>query len=393
MTTPYFQDTAFNVDFLIREAQKRAGSTDDEIPAFIESLEVLAHSLDTEARLSPMGRLAVSNALISSLLAQINIRRNLIKYPKINDVRIAQPVFIIGMLRTGSTLVHNLLAQHSGLRVPNLWELMYPAEISATLEAQEELANRAQAYVDKYFQVVPQLKTIHFLDARRPDECHRLIGNTFQSMVYTMRYRVPSYARWLSDRDLTQAYEYHQLQLKNILWRIPGGVVVLKCPFHAWYLDALAHVYPTARFIYLHRDPTTVVLSTCSLCVTIRAGRSDSIDQTEIGPQWLTQIESGITRMQEARYIHLGDKPVLDVRYNDLMRDTIGTMNEICNFIGVPMTEQAGYQMRQYLANNQQNKHGIHRYTAEEFGLDRSDLDARFGAYRNQYELFPARNS
>ncbi len=393
MTTPYSQNTptsAFAVDFLIEKAKERAEATVEEMSAFIEPLEILAHALDTEARLSPVGRVAVSNALITSLITQVKLSRNILGNPKINEVPLEQPVFIIGMLRTGSTLVHNLLAQHSDLRVPNLWELMYPADMVMTSTAQEELANRAQSYVDEYFRVAPQLKVIHFLDARQPDECHRLLGNTFQSMVYEMRYRIPSYSRWLDERDLTQAYAYHQLQLKNILWRIPGKVVILKCPFHAWFLDALVRAYPTARFIHLHRNPTSIVLSTCSLCTTIRAGRSNDIDPTEIGTQWLAQIERGVTRMQEARRTYLSKMPVLDIRYNDLMSDTLGTMQQICHFIGVPITEQAREKMEFYLEQNKQNKHGTHRYTAEEFGLNLHDLDTRFDDYRKQYELYPA---
>lgn len=396
MTIPYSQDAldlAFNVESLLKEAQECAGLEDSTtLSTFAEPLNVLARALDSEARLTPAGRLAVRNALISSLLTQISIKQNIAEHPEINQLQVAQPVFIIGMLRTGSTLVHNLLSQHPGLRVPNLWELMYPAEAGMTHKKQEELANRAQAYVDEYFHIAPELKQIHFLDARQPDECHRLLGNAFQSMVYEMRYRVPGYANWLNDRDLKSAYEYHLQQLKNILWRIPGDVVVLKCPFHAWYLDALVRVYPTARFIHLHRDPTSVVVSTCSLCATIRAGRSDAVDRAEIGQEWLAQIERGVTRMQESRRTYLNDKPVLDIRYNDLMRDIIGVMKQVCNFIGVPMTEQAEYQMRQYLSRNQQHKYGTHRYTPEEFGLDRSDLDGRFPAYRQQYELFPNRD-
>ena len=390
MTTSQSRDAALDVDSLVWEARARMGSTDGEDLAFIEELEILAHSLDSEARLTAEGRVAVRNALISSLLTQLEMRRNLVDHPEIQEVHIVQPIFIIGLLRTGSTLVHNLLAQHPDLRVPNLWELMYPTK---TTETHEELADKAQAYVEEYFRVAPQLKVIHFLDARRPDECQRLLGNTFQSMVYEMRYRVPGYANWLRKHDLTQAYQYHQLQLKHILWRIAGDRVVLKCPFHLWSLNALVHTYPTARFIYLHRDPTAILLSTCSLCATIRAARSNYVDRDEIGQHWLAQIERGIKQVQKVRPIYLNDKPVLDVRYDDLMRDTLGIMNQICTFIGVRMTEEAERRMRLYLANNQQGKHGIHRYAAEDFGLDSLEIDRRFHAYRIQYELASTYNN
>lgn len=380
----------FAVESLLKDARDRSEATDAERPVFIEALEILAHSLDTEAQLTSAGRIAVRNALIGSLQTQIQLHRNLLEHTEIEQQPISQPVFIIGMLRTGSTLIHNLLSQHPDLRVPKLWELQYPAELARTPSTQEALADKAQAYVDEYFQVAPQLKNIHFLNARQPDECHRLLGTTFQSMVYTMRYRIPTYANWLSQQNLTQAYTYHLLQMKNILWRIPGKVVVLKCPFHAWYLDALVQTYPTAKFIHLHRDPTVAVLSTCSLCAAIRVGRSAAVEKKEIGQQWLSQIELGIERMQEGRNTILKTKPVMDILYDDVMKDTLGTMRQVCDFIEVPMTEDAEMCMRHYLENNHQNKYGSHRYTAEEFGLNRDDLDRRFPAYRSQYKLFPA---
>ena len=390
MTTLHTQDTfasPFQVEALVREAQERAGTADNDALDFLEALEVLARSLDTEAGLSPTGRTVVRNGLISSLLTQFALQRNTQEHPEIRAVQIQQPVFIIGLLRTGSTLVHNLFAQHPGLCVPNLWELLFPAAPATSSQEQEELANKGQAYVDEYFQVAPQLKALHFLDARRPDECHRLLGNTFQSMVYEMRYRVPGYSRWLRERDLTQAYAYHRLQLQHILWRRPGDVVVLKCPFHTWNLEALSRVYPSARFIFLHRDPTAATISTCSLCAAIRPARSDTVDHVEIGQHWLPHIERGLERMQEARDTCLQDKAVFDVRYTDLIRDPLAVMDQVCTFIGVPMTEQAERQMRQYLADNRQHKHGVHRYTAEEFGLDSRELDERFGAYRSRYDL------
>lgn len=389
MTTISIQDT-FNVDSLIEEAQRKAGSSgESEVPAFIAALKVLAHSLDTEARLTPRGRIAVRNGLVTALRTQLEVQRSNIRHPEIQDIPIARPVFVIGLMRTGSTLVHNLLSQHPDLRVPNLWELLFPTGGEGGPRAQEALASYAQTYVDEYNRVAPQLKSIHFLDARRPDECHRLGGNTFQSMVYEMRYRVPSYSNWLRTQDFTPVYQYHQLQLKHILWRIGGEVVVLKCPFHLWNIEELARVYPTARFIHLHREPTSVLLSTCSLCTTLRGARSDIVDQAEIGQQWLAHNERGMAKIQKALQGSLADKPVLDVFYHELLGDTLGVMKQICDFIDVPLTKQAEGQMYSYLYNNQQNKHGSHKYTARDFGLNPRDLEERFADYRNRYELAP----
>jgi hypothetical protein len=246
------------------------------------------------------------------------------------------------------------------------------------------MADRAQAYVDEYNRMAPQLARIHFLDARRPDECHRLLGATFASMVYEMRYRVPEYGAWLAGRDLTAEYDYHRRQLQAIVWRIPGGPVVLKCPFHLWSLAALMRVYPDARIVHLHRNPAETVPSTASLCAAIRPARSGYVALPEIGRQWLARIEPVIADVAATRAAVPAGQ-LLDVRYRDLIADPLGVLGRISEFAGVPLTAEARTAMSRYLATNGQNRHGVHRYRAEDFGLDPADLSRRFAAYRGTF--------
>lgn len=352
---------------------------------FAEELDQLATALDGQARLTDDGRRAVRAGLVGALVTQAQLDDLVRRQPDIPDTPVPRPIFITGLLRTGTTLVHNLLAQHPDLRVPLLWELMNPAAGRLDDADQVRLTNRAQSYVEEYYQVAPDLAKIHFLDARRPDECHRLTGNALHSMVYEMRYRVPGYADWLARQDMTGAYRYHRLQLQAILWARPGHPVVLKCPFHLWRLDALLRVYPDARIVRMHRTPTATVPSTGSLCAAIRVARSGHLDRTEIGRQWLTRIESVLTG-DAARRAAPGGR-VLDVRYADLVADPIGTLRRICDFAGVALTGTAAGRMRAYLAENPRTRHGVHRYTAADFGLREDDLDTRFADYRKQFDL------
>jgi Sulfotransferase family len=376
----------FSVESVVRDAQAQAGMGEDGPFEHLDSLEVLLDSLDREARLTPGGRADTRRALVSSLAVQPQVRRLLAEHPEIAGGPAARPVFVIGLLRSGTTLVHNLLDQHPALRCPHLWELMTPVGSRDPAE-HDRLAGAAQGYLDAYHRLAPRLPMIHPMGARRPDECHRLMGNSFQSMIYWARYRVPSYARWLRDRDLTEAFRFHRAQLACILWRLPGEVVVLKCPFHVWSLGPLVEVYPEARFVHLHRDPATTVPSTCSLCAEIMGARSDRVDRAEVGAFWLSEVEWVAREMLRARHTHLAGRPVLDVRYQDLMADTMATMRRICEFLEAPMTGEADAAMRRWLAENPADRHGTHRYAAEEFGLDPGDLAGRFTEYRREFDL------
>jgi hypothetical protein len=373
---------SWNVDDILGDG----GVDDPSAFPFREALGVLAGSLDGEARLAPEGRTAVRGALVGAVATSVRLAEMVRRHPEIAETPIPRPVFVTGLLRTGTTLVHNLLAQHPDLRVPDLWELMHPVGPRGDAADYERLADAAQAYVEDYYKVAPALPAIHFLDARRPDECHRLGATSFQSMVYEMRYRVPSYGRWLAEQDLTEAYRQHRRLLQAVLWRIPGGPVVQKCPFHLWNLPELMTVYPDARIIHLHRSPAASIPSTCSLCVTIRAGRSDNVDASEVGRHWLDRIERNAQALDPADRA-IPDGQVLDVRYQDLVADPLTTLDRICDFIEVPLTDAAERAMRRYLADNGQARHGAHRYRPEDFGLDAADLERRFVGYRKQYDL------
>jgi hypothetical protein len=375
----------FAVEPMLDEARQKTGLSDFGPEGFLPALEVLAGALDREARLTFHGRPAVRQGLVNHLANRLHLAENARRHPGILQVGIERPVFIIGLLRTGSTLLHNLLAQHPDLRVPLLWELGTPASPGADPAAEADLVRATQAYVDDYFYVAPRLKAVHFLDALRPDECHRLLGNAFRSMVFEMRYDIPSYARWLTRQDAAEAYRYHRQQLQHILWRKPGRPVVLKCPFHLWNLPALLAAYPDARLVHLHRDPARVIPSTCSLCVVVRGARAATIDLHGIGRKWLEATAAALDRLQGFRRESWPEARFLDVQYDELTRDTFGTLRRICDFAGAPLTPPARRSIEAWLARNPQEKHGPHRYTPEQFGLDPQLLKERFAGYRRDY--------
>lgn len=370
-------------DAIIADAVARTGLSATDF-RFLDNLDRLATALSAEARLTPAGRSAVAASLGASLDVQARLIELTSRHPEITRSPV-RPVFVTGLLRTGTTLVHNLLAQHPDLRVPALWELMNPATEPGDAETYRKLADQAQGYVDEYNRLAPKLPHIHFLDARRPDECHRLLGNTFASMVFEMRYRIPSYGSWLRSKDLTAEYAYHRQLLQALLWRNPGAPVVLKCPFHLWSLTELIRAYPEARIVQMHRDPVVTVPSTCSLCVAVREARTDEIDAHEIGAQWLSRIGPVIDTVAESRAA-VPSAQLLDIRYADLVADPIATCARICDFVGVPMTPAATAAMRAYLCENSQTKHGVHTYRPADFGLDPTGLRDRFADYRQTFD-------
>ncbi|WP_433261802.1 sulfotransferase family protein [Actinosynnema sp. CS-041913] len=302
------------------------------------------------------------------------------------------PVVVIGMLRTGTTLLHNLLALHGKLHGPKLWELADPVAASGDPARYAEVRDAAQRYVDDYNRKAPDLPGIHLLHADRPDECLRLVVNTFHSMVLEMRYRVPSFGEWLRRQDLTVPYQWHRHQLELLMSRrvdADGAPLtpVLKCPFHTWYLPELVAAYPNARFVHLHRDPAEAIASTASLCRAVRGARSDDLDLPEIGAFWRERIVPLTAKLADARDDLVAGRPVLDLRYRELVADTEGTLRRVLDFLGLPMSDEFLAEVRAYLSRNGRRKHGVHRYTTDEFGLDAGALRAATSDYRSRFDV------
>jgi hypothetical protein len=374
-------DTAsFDAALIGAEARALAGAREDESLRFMDGFKRLTSALDSEARLSDSGRLAARKALVRSLVTQLEVGRMLEAQPALAQTPI-RPIVITGLLRSGTTFLQQLLSLHPALRAPALWELMAPA----SPRKPSLLAAESESYVDDYYRAAPAFRAIHPLDARHPEECHRLTANSFRHFIFALRYRVPSYVRWLRQQSMTEAYRFHREQLSCLLAREPGNPVLLKCPSHLWHLDALGEVYPQAVVVRLHRRPSVSVPSVASLTAVVREARSDRAPDTEeIGAYWLEEAVAALSGMRKGK----GPLPTppLDIRFTDLIADPLRVAAQICDHAGLPMTDQATASMTAFLSGAK-DQPGKHRYRAEDFGLSTPQLDERFAGYHSEFGL------
>jgi hypothetical protein len=378
---PTGSGTTFDPQLLVEDAYRQTGGTPDEPLSYLDGLNALCAALDTQARLSPAGRVRVQDALVKALVNQRRVRMAIAANPQIERIPVVQPVFVTGLLRTGTTFLQHLLAQHPQLRAPQLWELMAPAGP----EEPADLITACESYIAEYYRVAPKFKTIHPLGARRPEECHRLTANTFRDLIYAVRYRVPDYLVWLRHQSMVPAYEFHLTQLRCVLFRQAGSRLLLKGPSHLWHLDALAAIYPDARIIRLHRSPIEAVPSVCSLTSVVRGACSDAVDNEEIGWYWLDQIGTILDDLRPG--IGPTQLPPLDVRYADFIADPLGTAGWVCDFLGVPLTDEASRRMSAFIAHDSGTAAASHRYTPQEFGLRPEQLGERFASYIAAFDL------
>jgi hypothetical protein len=356
---------------------------------FREPFQVLLDGLECEAQLTLLGRIIARTDLTRLLENRLRMVAARKQHSEIAAGRIERPLVIVGLPRTGTTILHQLLAQDPANRVPMTWEVMYvhPAPERATYETDPRIAavEKHLAGVDR---LIPNFKAMHPMGAELPQECVALTAHDFASMLFTTTHTLPSYQAWLDRSDLAWVYASHRRQLQYLQWRCPAERWVLKSPGHLWALEALLAEYPDARVIQTHRDPLRVIASLASLVAYLRSMASDAIDRHAIGVEWTERLAAGLahaTAVRERR--PAGAAPVFDMHFRDFIRDEIAMVRRIYDHFELALTAEAEGRMRQFLAAHPPDKHGAHRYALADAGLDIAAERARYAGYRERYGI------
>jgi hypothetical protein len=153
---------------------------------------------------------------------------------------------------------------------------------------------------------------------------------------------------------------------------------VLKNPSHLFALDALLAVYPDALVIQTHREPRTAIASVCSLQAEATRGWSSRFcgdvlgrDQLELWARGLADFVSARERHDPARF--------MDVRYETLVTDPVGTAESVYRRFDLPLTGAAREAMRAaHTASLSGPQRPSHHYRLADVGLTPADVDSRF---------------
>ena len=377
------------VERLLKQAQQQTGLNDFGDDSFREPLRLLCEACHEEARLTLIGHLAFRTDTLRFLTNRLRLVEDRKRYNQIALQAIRQPIFIVGLPRTGSTLLHRLLGQDPANRVPLTWEVMFPSPPPELGKCQDDpriaKTQKLLKFIDR---LAPDFKVIHPMDARFATECVGILGHTFASYHFRNMYDIPSYQQWLNDADLFPAYEFHRQFLQHLQWRYPGARWVLKAPPHLFALKAIFEIYPDARIIWTHRHPKSVLASVVSLDNTLRHAFSDHQDPQAIGRENLAHFADHLERAMLLRDSpgHWQDR-FLDVYYHDLIKDPIGQIREIYHQLDLTLTNAVVNKMERFLKEEPKDKRGVHTYSLERFGLHAEMITAHFKSYLERFQL------
>lgn len=378
-------------DPLLTEASARAGDlTDLGEPDYVENLERFVQSLETEGQLNDVGRLIAKERILGhtvSRLHYVNDRKNI---PEIAEQRIVKPVFIIGLPRTGTTILHDILAQDPANRAPMTWETMFPSPPpeTATFTTDPRIETCEALFPDIDAQI-PGFKAMHPMGARLTQECVAIMGETMCTPLFHCQFRVPSYQDWVDDEaDFSRVYAFHRKQIQHLQSRHSGDRWVLKTGAHLWGLNHLLDTYPDARIVFTHRDPVDSMTSYASLTSLVRTMTSDSVDRVEVANDWTNRLQRIVARGMKVRASDRYPEAVFyDMHFPDFVADQFAVVEKIYDAFDLPMSADGAAQMKAFIRDNPKGKHGAHNYTPEEFGVDPKRVRHAFRDYIEAFQL------
>lgn len=367
-------------------ARRRARLEDFGAWPIDEPLDRLLKSYDDEAQLTTLGRIAVRELVVSLLENLLRLEAERKREPAIVERRIEAPVFIVGLPRTGTTLLHGLMSVDPANRVPRTWEVMFPATFPDTNEGIAQARRATASRLAWANRLAPQFKKIHPIAPDLPQECIAITALVFSSIQFHTTHAVPSYEDWLESGAQTLAYDFHYRLLQHLEHRRPGRHWVLKAPGHLFAPAELLARYPDAKIVQTHRDPLRVMASMASHATVLRKAFSNGADPERIASDWSGRWARALKRFLEVRDANPPSR-FLDLRYEEIERAPLEAVERLYSFIERPLTGAARAQMAEFLAANPKNKHGVHRYSLAQYGLNRDAEIERFADYCSRFDI------
>jgi hypothetical protein len=381
-------------DAILSAARAATGLSDFGPEDFRERLKILLDEWNGDTRAYALKRAFLLNYGIRYATNRLLIHDLLKRHPEIHDEPIERPIMVVGMPRSGTTHLLNLLGADTRLRSTPLWQTYAPvpnpkepvgpdgvdpryARVAASWEAQ--LASN------------PLSAAMH---AMEPDHFHEdveLMGPNFAGYNFEWLARAPKFRDYYLSTDQTPHYEYMKTVLKIFQWQDvqAGGTRkrwVTKCPQHLEQLPVLKKVFPDATVAITYRDPVDVIQSAITMIAYGERMTYPTIDTQGLLAYWTDRVEKLLRACVRDRHVWPEAQSV-DVPFDEFMKDDMAVVREVRRKAGLPETEQANREVRDFIESHPRGKYGQLVYHLErDFGVSPNELRKRFDFY---YEAYP----
>lgn len=380
-----------DADRIVSRAIREAGSSDFGSDSYREPLERYLASLEAESALSTFGRIAIRKMLVSQLANRLRLQAWTKAHPESANEEVRRPWIILGLPRTGTSLLSMLLSLDPMVRPLLQWEgrSVVPPATLATAHEDPRIAQATQQ-TRSLHKLNPAFQVMHPMGAMLAEECVALMMLDLRCLGMETQALVPGYGHWLQDCDMTPAYLQHKKALQALQTGQPTEHWVLKTPNHLWCLETLLDFYPDARLIWTHRDPGPVTASVASLNCTMQGIFARHSDPVAVGQQWLSKLQHAVrSGMQfDNRARETGNSNwCVHVHYNELMRDPRATLRKIYGHFDLEPSSLHERRVTAWLTEKPQNEFGRHLYDPTDFGWSYEELAQTWKPYVERFDI------
>lgn len=385
--------TVPNRDILIAQAVEQTGLSDFGDDWFFANIDALIPALNTQAKLSPEGVYGAQHMIVSGLVNRLRHVQLLKNHPEILDEEVNVAAVLTGLPRTGSTMLHRMLAAAPNLTGVRWYETQnyvpLDGEKRGNPQPRREAAKGVLAYM---LEKIPELMSIHPMDIEQPDEEVIILGQLFSSSMIESTYFVPDYAAWLSGQNPRKAYDDLVQILQSLQWQDPSRRLegrkakswVLKTPGHLMGLQTVLDVFPKAKIVMTHRNPVSTIPSYCSMEASLYKMGTDELSHVEIGTYWMARLKEWLDNFIQVR-AGADASRFIDVNYKSLLEKPAQEGERVLAAAGIEMSSAIKDGMEDWIEANRREHRAAHKYALEDFGLSEADILAQYQDYITQY--------
>ena len=309
------------------------------------------------------------------------------KNPNFMDQYFPPPIFIVGLPRTGTTALQKMFSLLESCRVLKLWELHYPTAHLEGEHAIKTARNQTRKYAFLQNFSKPEQKYIHPVGVDEPDECFRLLFNSFTSIAISSALGLDDYENFVMGSDMLNAYKEYKVQLQILSINSPQKQLILKAPEHLWNLDVLFKVFPSARIVMTHRDPLQSITSYSSMISMFRRTAYKKTNFKDLGPYVTDVFEEGLKRSYKVRKNQNVNKNIIDLHCKDLQKTPKKTLKRICRLLKINIDNKSNETLNKWVNNRKNDTIGRHNYSYSTYGVSRSTVEKKFQFYNDKKYL------
>ncbi len=375
-------------EYFISEAVKTTELDDFGGQTFEEGLKVLIDSINTDIDLTEGTAGYFQNQILQILINRLEITQLIKDYPEILEEKIEKPIFIVGLPRSGTSILHTLMALDPTSRYLRNFEstgrICPPPElIPESIDTRIQICHEG---MEGIFAMAPVLRGINGLNfmAHGTAECQNLMAHEFIHMGWSSGSSLFSHGNWVGESSMKNAFQWHKKLLQALQWKLPNDRWVLKAPMHLFGLEHLLEAYPDAKIVFTHRDPFDAMLSGVSMVYHWTQFSTGQANIKAIADWFPDLWAKGLIRALKT-IKNFNPDNVFDIFHQDISESPIKMVNKIYDKFNIRFSRTAQKRMQNWLRDHPRSKFGLHDQSPVEFYLNSAKERERFKFYCDRF--------